>query len=102
TTTNGSVLTLGNGQAVILVTTVVAGTIPTAMTAYNLGTMTYTINYNNTGSYTTGGELPSLTATPPAAGLVTLVSGATVVLGNGGTIFSLTVPAVANSILKLN
>ncbi|MEP7171772.1 MAG: hypothetical protein ABI855_20530, partial [Bacteroidota bacterium] len=96
-------LTLGNGVlATTLTVTVVAGTIPSSMTAYNLMNQTYTLNYNNTSSYNTGGELPSLSAAPPAGGTMTLGSGATVVMSNDGTIFSVSIPNLANSILRLN
>src|SRR6185295_14247100 len=51
---------------------------------------------------TTGGELPSLSATPPVSGTMTIGNGATVVLGNDGTFFNVTINNSANSILRLN
>ncbi len=95
-------LTLGNGVNVTLTTNVVGGILPPSMTAYNLVNQTYNLNYNNTSSYNTGGELPSLSAIPPAAGAMTISSGATVVMNNDGTVFNVTITNAANSILRLN
>ncbi|MEP7169088.1 MAG: hypothetical protein ABI855_06915, partial [Bacteroidota bacterium] len=95
-------ITLGYGTASTMSVSVLAGTIPASMVAYNLANVTYNLTYNNTSSYTTGGELPSLSATPPSGGTMTMANGATVVMGNDGTIFNVQINNSANSILRLN
>lgn len=96
-------LTLGIGNISTLVTTITTGSISSGLTiAYNLFNVTYNLNYNNTGSYTTGGELPIVSTTPPVAGLMNIGAGATVVMSNDGLVFSTSITNAANSILRLN
>ena len=73
---------------------------------YSLGNnTTYNLNYNNTASYTTGGELPPSSASAPTAGTMMINNGATVVMGHDGTFFSLYIgPATqitANTIFRM-
>jgi hypothetical protein len=97
-------LTLGTGLPTTLTTTVTNGTIDPALSmAYNLNLVTYNLNYNNsTAPYTTSGELPSLAATPPFAGAMTVNNNQSVTLGNSGTMFNVTISSAAGNILHLN
>ena len=100
-------LTLGIGASSTLTTNITNGTISSSLSmAYSMTNVTYNINYNNTASYTTSGELPSLSSAPSAGGAMTIgVAGASsqpVVLGNDGTINAVIINNNTNSILRLN
>ena len=106
-------LTLGDGvSGQTLNTNVLNGRIPLSGTSplltmgYNLSTMTFNLNYNNTASYTTGGELPALTASVPSGGTMVIGgAGATsqaVTLGSDGIAYMVTIANNPNSILRLN
>jgi hypothetical protein len=102
--TGSGTLTLGIGSPTTLTAIVTNGTIDPALAmAYNLNLVTYNLTYNNsTLAYTTSGELPSLAATPPFAGTMTLANNQGVTLSNDGTIFNVTINSLAGNILHLN
>lgn len=96
-------LTLGIGNTSTLTTTITGGSIaPLLNMGYSLFNVTYNLNYNNTVSITTSGELPPLSTTAPVAGIMTIGNGATVVMSNDGLVFSTVINNAANSILRLN
>lgn len=108
--TSGSITGSGTGSMTLgvgtnaLTTTVTNGTIASSLPVnYNLGNLTYNLNYNNsTAAYTTGQEMPSLTATAPNAGTLSINNNQSVTLGNDGTVFTVSITNVVGNILKLN
>ncbi|MBP7496410.1 MAG: hypothetical protein KA792_01935, partial [Bacteroidales bacterium] len=106
-------LTLGNSTANILTVNVgvsagtsVGGSIDNDMNVdYNLPYHTFNVNYyalTPAGGYTTGKELPSLTANPPSAGTVTIVNtnSAGITLGKDATVFGFTINSTATLIMN--
>jgi hypothetical protein len=110
---NGSTLTLGVGSANTLSVEVGSpsnnrpgGSLHTSLNVdHNIGTQQYNVNYRPllpAGGYTTGRELPSLTANMPIGGTMQVLNldDAGVALGNDATIFSVSIPF--NATLRLN
>lgn len=104
TLSGSGTLTFGIGSPVTLTTVVTNGVIsPTLNAAYNLNNVTYNLTYNNsTAPYTTGKELPPISATPPLAGTMVINNNQGLTLSANSVFFGLTINFLTGNILHLN
>ena len=99
-----------NPLTTTIAASVTPGTVSPSMNVFYNPTVTYTINYNNTASYTTGERFPPLNSTFPISGpdagtagwlgAMNINAGAIVVLGQSGAIPQLTISTTG--IFRLN